>query len=186
MECSPLDAIAITDVAGADPAGPSRSSASTTPVVGAGDVVLVGLEQPGVLGGLAADQGAAGLDAGLGDALDDRGDPLGDDPAAGDVVGHEQRLGAADDQVVDDHADQVEADRVVDVHGLGDRDLGADAVGRGGQQRPLVAASAREASNSPAKPPMPPITSGRRAFSTQPFISSTALSPASIETPAAA
>ena len=43
-----------------------------------------------------------------------------------------------------------------------------------------------EASKSPAKPPMPPIISGRRAFSTQPFISSTALSPASIETPAAA
>ena len=78
-------------------------------------------------------------DAGLGDALDDRGDPLGHDPAGGDVVGHEQRLGAADDEVVDDHADQVEADRVVDVHRLRDRDLGADAVGGGGEQRPLVA-----------------------------------------------
>ncbi len=42
------------------------------------------------------------------------------------------------------------------------------------------------ASNRPAKPPMPPITSGRLAFSTQTFISSTALSPASMETPAAA
>jgi hypothetical protein len=41
------------------------------------------------------------------------------------------------------------------------------------------------ASKRPAKPPMPPIISGRRAFSTQVFISSTALSPASIETPAA-
>src|SRR5690242_18026837 len=41
------------------------------------------------------------------------------------------------------------------------------------------------ASKSPAKPPIPPIISGRRAFSTQTFISSTALSPASIETPAA-
>src|SRR5687767_14441964 len=33
---------------------------------------------------------------------------------------------------------------------------------------------------------MPPIISGRRAFSTQLFISSTALSPASMETPASA
>ena len=40
------------------------------------------------------------------------------------------------------------------------------------------------ASKSPAKPPMPPIISGRRAFSTHTFISSTALSPASMETPA--
>ena len=42
-----------------------------------------------------------------------------------------------------------------------------------------------EASKSPAKPPMPPIISGRRALSIQTFISSTAWSPASIETPAA-
>ncbi len=42
------------------------------------------------------------------------------------------------------------------------------------------------ASKSPANPPMPPITSGRLAFSTQTFISSTALSPASMETPEAA
>ena len=56
----------------------------------------------------------------------------------GDVVGHEERLGAADDEVVDDHADQVEPDRVVLVHHLRDGDLGADAVGGGGEQRPLV------------------------------------------------
>src|SRR3954469_17811193 len=43
-----------------------------------------------------------------------------------------------------------------------------------------------EASKSPAKPPIPPITSGRRALSTQTFISSTARSPDSMETPAAA
>ena len=42
------------------------------------------------------------------------------------------------------------------------------------------------ASKSPAKPPSPPIISGRRAFSTQPFIRSMARSAASMETPAAA
>ena len=79
----------------------------------------------------------------------------------GDVVGHEQRLGAADDEVVDDHADQVDADRVVDAHPLGDGDLGADAVGRGREQRPPVRLAGAEASNRPANPPRPPTTSGR-------------------------
>jgi hypothetical protein len=36
------------------------------------------------------------------------------------------------------HAHEVPADRVVHVQGAGDRDLGADAVGRGGQQGPSV------------------------------------------------
>ncbi len=42
------------------------------------------------------------------------------DLAAGDVVQQEQRLGAAGHQVVDDHRDKVDADRVVDVHLLRD------------------------------------------------------------------
>ena len=63
------------------------------------------------------------------------GDLLGHDLAGGDVVGQEQRLGADHDEVVDDHGDQVDADRVVPVERLRDRDLGADAVGRGGQHR---------------------------------------------------
>src|SRR3546814_11987771 len=58
---------------------------------GAGHVVLVGAEQPRMLGGLAADQGATGLDTGLGDALHDRGDALRHDPARGDVVRSEER-----------------------------------------------------------------------------------------------
>ena len=139
MECSPQASIAITTSPGRTRAGPSSWSASTTPVVAPATSYSSGASRPGVLGGLAADQRAAGLGAALGDALDDRGDPLGHDPAGGDVVGHEQRLGAADDEVVDDHADQVEADRVVHVHRLGDRDLGADTVGRGRQQRAGVA-----------------------------------------------
>src|SRR4051812_47676457 len=43
-----------------------------------------------------------------------------------------------------------------------------------------------EASNSPAKPPRPPIISGRRAFSIHPFISSIAVSAAWMLTPASA
>ena len=118
---------------------PSSRSASTTPVPAPATSYSSGPEQAGVLGGLAADQRAAGQHAALGDALDDGGDPLGHDLAAGDVVGHEQRLGAADHEVVDDHADQVVADGVVPVERLRDRDLGADAVGGGREQRTPVA-----------------------------------------------
>ena len=93
-----------------------------------------------MLGGLAADERGAGLGAAARDARDDVGDALGEDLAARDVVGHEERLRADHDDVVDDHADQVEPDRVVLVDGLRDRDLRADAVGAGGQQRTRVRA----------------------------------------------
>ena len=96
-----------------------------------------------MLRGLAADEGGAGLGAAGGDAAHDVGDALGEDLAARDVVGHEERLGADHDDVVDDHADQVEADRVVLVDGLRDRDLRADAVGAGREQRLGVAAQRR-------------------------------------------
>jgi hypothetical protein len=91
-----------------------------------------------VLRGLAAHKGRAGLGAAGRDASDDVGDPLGEDLAARDVVGHEERLGPHHDDVVDDHADEVEADRVVLVDGLRDRDLRADAVGAGREQRLVV------------------------------------------------
>ena len=89
---------------------------------------------PGVLGCLAANEGAASQLAADSDAPDDLRDPLRDDLAHGQVVLHEKRLGTADDQVVDDHPDQVDADRVVLVHGLRDSQLGADAVRARGQQ----------------------------------------------------
>jgi hypothetical protein len=97
---------------------------------------VVGRHEARVLGGLTAHEGAPGGLAARGDAADDLGDPLGHDLPAGDVVLEEQRLGAADDEVVDDHPDEVDADRVVLVDGLGDRELGADAVGAAGEQRP--------------------------------------------------
>src|SRR5690606_21385372 len=75
----------------------------------------------------------------LGDALDDGGDPLGVDLADADVVGHEQRFGTAHHDVVHHHGDQVVADGVVDTHAAGDVDLGAHAVGGGGQQGALEA-----------------------------------------------
>jgi len=106
---------------------------------GSGDVVLVGPEQAGVLGGLATHQGGSSQSAALGHARDDRGDALGHHAAAGDVVGDEQRLGSAHDEVVHEHAHQVLPDGVVPVHPLGHRHLGADPVGGGRQQRVAVA-----------------------------------------------
>ena len=91
-------------VTGTHPAGPEELAGLHDSRGRARDVVLVRVEEPGVLGGLAADEPAPGSDAGLGDALDDGSDPLGYDAPGGDVVGEEQRLGAADDEVVDEHA----------------------------------------------------------------------------------
>jgi hypothetical protein len=84
------------------------------------------------------------------DAADDGRDALGHDLAARDVVGHEEGLGAADDDVVDDHPDEVEADGVVPVEGLGDGDLGADPVGARGEDGRAIRAIAL-ASNKPGE-----------------------------------
>ena len=111
-----------------------------------------------------------------GDAGDDGGDPLGHDLAGGDVVGHEQRLGAADDDVVDDHADEVEADGVVAVEGLGDGDLGAHAVGARGEHRPGHPGD-RAGVEHPREAAEPAQHLGRVARRTLAFMSSTALSP---------
>ncbi len=72
---------------------------------GTGQVVLVGAEQPRVLGGLPRDQGTTrGLAAG-GDPSHQRRHPLGHHPTARDVVGHEQRRRPAGHEIVDDHRD---------------------------------------------------------------------------------
>ena len=102
---------------------------------GTGDIVLIDSEQSRVFGGLPADECDSGRSTGVGDSAHDIGDAFGHDLAAGDVVGHEQGAGAADDDVVDDHAHEVVADGVVLIHGLRDGDLRAHPVGRRGEQR---------------------------------------------------
>jgi hypothetical protein len=104
---------------------------------------VVRLHDAGVLGGLAAQQRAPGQAAALGDAGDDLLDLLGHELADGQVVLQEQRLGAADHEVVDDHRDQVAADGVVAVGGLRDGELGAHAVGGGREHRLAVPARAQ-------------------------------------------
>ena len=110
------------------------------------DVVVVGRHDARMLRGLAADEGRARGLTGPRDAGDDGSDTLGDDVPAGDVVSHENRARTDHDNVVDDHADQVLADRVVHIHGLRNRNLRAHAV-RGGRQERLLHAQQRRRVN---------------------------------------
>ena len=101
----------------------------------AGEIVVAAGVHARHLRGLAADQGAAGLPAALGDAGDDRRALIGIEPAGGEIVEEEQRLGALHDEVVDAHGDEVDADRVVPAGFDGDLELGADAVVGGDEDR---------------------------------------------------
>src|SRR3569623_1111577 len=80
------------------------------------------------LGRFAADQRAAGDAAALGDALDDRRAGRHIEPSGGEVVEEEQRLGTLDDDVVDAHRHEVDADGRVIAGVDGDLEFGADAV----------------------------------------------------------
>ena len=105
---------------------------------------MVRLDQAGMLGRLATQQRATRAHAAFGDTADDRVEAFRHDPAERDVVEQEQRLGAADHQIVDNHGHQVQANGVVLVHRLGDRQLGAHPVAGCGQQRLAVIGAQRE------------------------------------------
>jgi len=122
-------------VARLDPLGPEFVPRLDGTHREAGDVQVVGGHDPGVLGRLAADQGAPGEPAALVDARHDRRHLIGIDLAGGDVVEHEEGLGPEADQVVDAHGHQVDAYRVVAPGALGHHEFGAHAVGRRDQDR---------------------------------------------------
>ena len=100
-----------------------------------GKIVVVALIHAGHFGGLAADQGAARLAAGGGDAGNDFGADLRIELAAGEIIEKEQRLRPLHDQVVDRHGDEIDADGVVAGGFDGDFHLGADAVVGGNEDR---------------------------------------------------
>ena len=102
----------------------------------AGQVELVGRHDPRMLGRLAADQRAARLPAALVHPGHHGRDVLGVDLARGEVVEHEEGLGADADQVVHAHGDQVDADRLVTAGGASHHQLRAHPVGRGHQHGP--------------------------------------------------
>src|ERR1700733_3647162 len=84
---------------------------------------------------LAADQRASGLRASLGDALHDRRHDVLVELAGCKIIQEKQWLGALNDNVVDAHGHQVDADRVVHAALNGDLQLCADAVVGGDQDR---------------------------------------------------
>src|SRR3546814_17384780 len=107
----------------------------------------------------AADHGHGGVDIEL---------------AGGEVVEEEQRLGALHQHVVDAHADQVAADRVVAPQLLGELELGDDAVGAGDQQRFAVLAGPvepRAEAAQPAHHPGPEAAPAHRLEAFDPFVS---------------
>ena len=139
LECTPDEASPITASPAAISARGSSVPRSAAPTAKPAEIVVAVLVEPGHLGGLAADQRAAGFAAAFGDAGDDRGGGLRIELAAGEIVEEEQRLGALDHEVVDRHRHQVDADAAVQAGLDRDLDLGADAVGGGDQDRILEA-----------------------------------------------
>ncbi len=145
LECTPLAASPIT-------ASPATTRAPSIDAVALDDaereareVDVVGAVHVGQLGGLAAEQRAAGLAAAVRDALDDVGDALGVEPADGDVVEEQHRIGAGGDHVVDAHRHEIDA-RVAQPPGLAlQHQLRADAVGARDEHRIAIAARRDEA-----------------------------------------
>ncbi len=105
----------------------------------AGEIVVVARVHARHLGGLPADQRAAGLAAALGDARHHRPGHLHVELPGGEIIEEEQRLGPLRQQVVDAHGDEVDADRAVPPRLDGDLELGAHAIVGRDQDRVLEA-----------------------------------------------
>src|SRR5690606_25007894 len=93
-----------------------------------GQIVILAVVHAGHFRGFAADQRTAGQLAALADTLNHAGGGIDIKFAGGVVVEEKQRLGATDDQVVDTHRHQVDADSVVVVVVHGQAQLGANAI----------------------------------------------------------
>ena len=101
----------------------------------AGKVVIVALIDARHFRGLAADQRATRLAACRRDAFHHRRTDRRIELAASEIIEEKQWLGALHDEVIDRHGDEIDADRVVAGGFDRDFDFGADAVGRGDQDR---------------------------------------------------
>ena len=94
----------------------------------AGQVVATGPVEARHFSGFPTQQGAAALEAAIGNAFHHLRHRLGAELAGGDVVEEEQGFGAAGDDVVDAHRHQVDAHIVVMAVGLGQLQLGANPI----------------------------------------------------------
>ena len=88
---------------------------------GGGHIVLPRLHDPGMLRGFPTQEGAAGLNAALGNAGHDVGHMLGHHLADSNIILQEQRLRPTHHQVIHAHGHQVDPDGVMFIHGLGNR-----------------------------------------------------------------
>lgn len=95
---------------------------------GADGVVFLACEQAGHFGRFATDERAACSATAFGYAFDELPRDVDVEFAAAVAVEEEEGVGALYDKVVHVHGDEVDADSVVDVHGVGDFEFGADAV----------------------------------------------------------
>ena len=111
----------------------------------AGEVVVAVDVEAGHLGGLAADQRAAGLPAAFRQPFHDIHHDVRQEFAGREVVEKEERARALHEDVVDAVVDQVAADGVVLADRDGDLELGAHAVDAGDQYGVLIGRSARPA-----------------------------------------
>ena len=101
-------------------------------------VEVIGRHDARVFRGLATEEGGPGDPTAFGDAGDQLFEPRRFEFADGDVVEEEERLGTDAGEVVDQHRDEVDPDRVVASDLTRDVELGADAVGRGDEHRRRV------------------------------------------------
>ena len=98
-------------------------------------IVVISGHHAGVLGGLTADESAAGLDTALRHAGDDGCHLFRHVLADGDVIQEKQGLRAAADHVIHAHGHAVDADGVMLVQQFGQTQFGAHTVGAGNQHR---------------------------------------------------
>ena len=105
---------------------------------GARQIVFLGGHEARVFSRLTAQKRNGNLFAGLGDAAHDIGDPLGNHLSTRNVIRHEERARPNHGDVVNNHADEVLTDRLVDVKLSRNGNLRAHTVGGSRQQWPPV------------------------------------------------
>ena len=106
-----------------------------------GKIIIAVLVDPRHLGGFPADQGTAGHPAPIGNASDNRFGDFVVELGAGEIVEEEQRLSTHDDDVIDAHRDQIDADVVVGIVIQNQFELRPDTVGPGYQHGILITLS---------------------------------------------
>jgi len=123
------------DVAGGDGAAVDRLGFLDNADGESGEIIFAWGERARMLSRFAADQRASGDLAAARDAFDHFGGHVDLEPLAHVIIEEEKRLRALNQNIVDAHCHQVDADRVVLAEREGQFKLGANAIGSGDQDR---------------------------------------------------